>query len=589
MARTGFTQRLALFHRTLVTTACTLLFVQASWADDTGDAPASYGQATHVVVPGSPFLGFEEPDDNASVAGITAMGDDNDGVDDEGGVFAFPVLVQNSKSYDTNVFATNPGDTDATLVGWIDFDGDRQFDADEAASATVPAGTVNQKFKLVWPDLTGVTNAFAGTSYARFRISTDPLTAANHQGAAGNGEVEDYSLEILLDSDGDERPDISDNDNDNDGIPDAFEGVTADTDGDGIPDYLDTDSDADGIPDYIEAGSNPVLPADTDNDGTPDYLDQDSNNDGAPDSDPVSGDRDQDTLTDDVEGMVDTDRDGVLDLDDMDSDNDTIPDVIEAGSNAAFPVDTDGDGIADYLDLDSDNDGIADIREANSGEFDVNFVDANNDGRIDSQVLTGSNGYADLAETAADSGVPKFAIADTDGDGVRDFRESDSDSDGINDILEAGGADADGDGVVDSTVDIDQDGMVDGANLVTAPDSFPDVDSDNIPDFQDNNADGSAPAVVVQDDEPSVPAEPTVPSSDPVSSPTAGPLATPTVSLQSGLIETGLSGAGCTIGSPEGSGTDFMLWLLLALAVARLRFTGRRRALVTCGALQIRA
>jgi len=567
MARTRFTQRLALalFNRTLVTAACTLLITQGSWADDTGDAPASYGQATHVVVPGSAFLGFDEPDDNAPVAGITATGDDNDGVDDEGGVFDFPLLVQNGKSFDTNVFATNPGNTNATLVGWIDFNGDGQFKANEAASATVLAGAANQKFKLAWPDLTDVTTEFAGTSYARFRISTDPLTAANHQGAASDGEVEDYSLEILLDSDGDERPDISDNDNDNDGIPDAAEGVTADTDGDGIPDYLDVDSDADGIPDYVEAGSNPASPADTDNDSIPDYLDQDSNNDGAPDSDVASGDRDRDTLADDVEGVVDTDRDGVLDLDDLDSDNDTIPDVIEAGSNAAFPTDTDGDGIADYLDLDSDNDGIADIREANSGEFDVNSVDTNNDGRVDRHALTGANGYVDLAETAAESGVPKFAIADTDRDGVRDFRQLDSDSDGINDILEVGGADADGDGVVDSTVDIDQDGMVDGANLVTAPDSLPDVDSDSIPDFQDRNADGSGVVVVMQDDEP---ADSTAPS--------ASPLATPSVNAQSGFIETGLSGAGCSIGALGGPRADTLLWLLSALALARLGFTRRR-------------
>ncbi len=558
MARTDLTLHLAGFACKRTTAVVALLMSSVSFAADTGDAPASYGQASHAVVIGSPFLGNDEPDDNSPVAGITALDDDNDGLDDEGGVFAFPVLVQNGKSYDTNVFASNPLDTDATLVGWVDFDGDGRFDADEAATATVPAGTNNEKFKLQWPDLTNISSSFAGTTYARFRISTDALTEQSMQGPASDGEVEDYSLEILLDSDGDERPDITDPDNDNDGIPDIVEGVTVDSDGDQTPDYLDVDSDSDFIPDYVEAGSNPLVPADTDNDGIPDYLDQDSDDDGIPDSEEASGDADRDTIPDSIEADADTDRDGVLDRNDLDSDNDTIPDVIEVGDTPTSPVDSDGDGVPDYQDLDSDNDGIADIREANSGEFDVNTVDADNDGRVDSQQLTGANGYVDLAETAVDSGVPVFAIADTDGDGNRDFREIDSDGDGVADILEAGGTDTDSNGVLDNSVDIDQDGMVDGENLVVSADSLPDTDDDNIPDFQDDNADGSRTGPGQGDD----PTPPVTPVEPPDSSP----------GQNVGLIETGLSGgAGCAVGPVGSARTDAVLWLLLVVSLfARL-------------------
>ena len=57
------------------------------------------------------------------------------------------------------------------------------------------------------------------------------------------------------DADGDGIDDITDLDDDNDGIYDTYEGDdTIDTDGDGIPNYLDTDSDGDGCSDAEEAG-----------------------------------------------------------------------------------------------------------------------------------------------------------------------------------------------------------------------------------------------------------------------------------------------------------------------------------------------
>lgn len=527
-----------MFHHAVVNlllAGATMSFAGAARSADSGDAPASFGQALHEIVPGAPYLGDVEPDEDSLTTDVNAAGDDENGVDDEGGVFAFPVLVQNTKSYDTNVFASNPSDNNATLAGWIDFDGNGFFDTDEYATATVVAGTVNGKYKLNWPDLTGISSSFAGTTYARFRISTSLLSADASTGVVADGEVEDYALQILLDSDGDERPDISDPDNDNDGIPDTVEGLDRDTDNDGTPDYLDVDSDADFVPDYIEAGSNPLFPVDSDSDGIPDYLDGDSNNDGVPDSQPSAGDADNDTLNDAVEGSVDTDGDGILDRDDIDSDNDTIPDVIEAGILMGIPADTDGDGIADYLDGDSDNDGIPDIREANSGELNVNKLDLNNDGRVDAGLLTGANGLVNTAETVADSGVPLFAVADSDADGIRDFRDIDSDNDGVSDLLEGGGLDTDGNGLVDSFNDLNQDGIVDNANLALLG-ILPDTDADGIPDFQDDDADGSS------------------------ASPDNG---TPTNPGQS--LETGLSGGvGCSVGTPQQS-SDTLFWVFLSL------------------------
>lgn len=538
-------------------------------AADTGDAPPGYGEATHAVVEGSPWLGDVPPDDNPAFADDTAEADDSDGIDDEGGVFAFATLVQNGKAYMTNVFASNPTAEAATLVAWIDFDGNAQFDADEGVVINVPAGSDNEKFRAIWPDLTNVSSDYFGRSYARYRISTDPLTVADAQGSASDGEVEDFRIEILADSDGDERPDSEDLDNDNDGIPDTVEGTQNDSDGDGINDYLDTDSDNDSVPDFIEAGQNPLAPVDSDGDGSPDYLDTDSDNDGTLDGAPMPGDTDQDGITDDLEGTddEDTDADGIANRADLDSDNDTIPDAIELGDNAGSPVDTDGDGIADFLDLDSDNDGITDIREANTGELNVNLIDTDNDGRVDSDQIFGTNGLVDVAETKPDSGILIFAVGDSDGDGVRDFRDLDSDNDTVFDVLETAGTDADSNGLVDSTTDNNQDGIVDGTNTVLINGPLPDTDEDFVPDFQDSDANGSEDVDPVSpgDDGGTPPGDGTAPGdgTTPVDDQSPSPV---------GQIQTGLSGGvGCSVHNfRTGTHAAFDPTLLVLIAMSAI-------------------
>ena len=474
----------------------------AARADDTGDAPEGYGPATHAVVPGAPFLGREAPDDNAPAASLSADGDDVAEGDDEDGVFAFPALVQNGKAYSVNAFASNPSGRAATLRAWVDFDGDGAFQADESATATVPAGASNEKFKLRWNDLAGVTTDFTGETYARFRITTDGLAAGDAAGAKADGEVEDYLLSVEPDTDGDEVPDALDADNDNDGIPDTVEVVGVDTDGDGTPDYLDPDSDGDGVADFAEAGADPARPVDSDGDGAPDYLDTDSDGDGTPDGAAAADDLDGDGASASVEGEGDADGDGVANDGDLDADNDSIPDAVELGDGDA-PVDTDGDGVPDFLDLDSDNDGLADLVEGGGAALVAADVDADGDGRIDDGLPVGANGLLDAFETEPDSGRPSFATVDTDGDGARDYVDLDADGDSVNDVAEAGladdeadglvegYADTDGDGVADALDDADADGFADGAGS-RAPAALPDTDADGTPDVRDPDADGSS-------------------------------------------------------------------------------------------------
>jgi len=606
-----------------------MIYPMSALALDTGDAPASYGLATHNVVANAPHIGDIAPDDNAPINTPQANGDDNGATpDDEDGVFAFPVLVEFSKAYDTNVFVYNPSGQNATLVGWVDFDSNGTFEPDEAASANVPAGADNLKIKLLWPDNDGISAGIVGPTFARFRITTDPITTADALGGFNDGEVEDYTLPILADNDGDEIPDTLDPDNDNDGIPDAVEGKTLDTDNDGTPNYLDVDSDDDSIPDFAEAGPNVINPKDTDGDGTQDYLDLDSNNDGTQDIAGDSADSDSDGILDSIEGSIDSDGDGIVNSLDMDSDNDLIPDAVELGLTAPTPVDTDGDLIPDYLDLDSDNDGIPDIYESNQAMVDVPVIDADNDGAADSGLVFGANGYLDVAEKGVDSGIPIFAVPDSDGDGVRDFRDLDSDNDGSNDVIESGGTDNDNNGLVDVIVDVNQNGIPDNydftqtggvdtdgdgiddtvdLDIVNGPDAdndnvldsvdldvngdgivdgvvsdqlndlyrngeLPDLDDDNIPDFRDDDIVGdTATNPQTGGNTPTGGTNAGTPTNTGgTNTNTAAPTNT-TAGNANAIVETGLSGSACSIGSRSGNDPIFPGLLLLGSTVIFFR------------------
>jgi hypothetical protein len=294
---------------------------------------------------------------------------------------------------------------------------------------------------------------------------------------------DDGVTDVVVDKDGDRAPDFQDLDADNDGIPDVVEAGGVDINGDGIADDF-TDVDNDGLNDNNDG--------DVGNDGTAEntisalqLTGADVDNDGRPDSYP--------------EG--DSDGDGILDQLDLDADNDGIPDVVEVGgtdTNGDGRIDDytdgDGDGFANSVDGDTNNDGTID----NSNTLQVTGADTNNDGKADS-----------------------YPEGDADGDGVLDYLDLDADNDGIPDVVEAGGTDADGDGIADNYADADNDGfndVVDGdpnnalpigsdaagsntndalvatgsdANNDGAPDNYPngDLDQDGVLNHLDLDAD----------------------------------------------------------------------------------------------------
>jgi uncharacterized repeat protein (TIGR01451 family) len=170
---------------------------------DYGDAPNSFGNASHVI-PTTPnvYLGNTPPDQESgtqlgSDAGATAAGDDGNGTDDED---AFTTLANVSTvgNYNLTVPVTNTSGNPATLHAWIDFDKDGEFEAGEHKSATVANGDTSASLKWAVP-----VGTLPGSTHARFRLTTDTLTDLTGTtfddrsiGNASNGEVEDYPVTI---------------------------------------------------------------------------------------------------------------------------------------------------------------------------------------------------------------------------------------------------------------------------------------------------------------------------------------------------------------------------------------------------------
>ncbi len=175
------------------------------------------------------------------------------------------------------------------------------------------------------------------------------------------------AIETTEDADHDGVPNSLDLDSDQNGIPDAEEGV-GDSDGDLRHDFRDLDDDNDRITDARElAISGPA--DDADGDGAPNWRDRDS---------------DDDTIDDEDEWGDDCDGDGTADALDTDSDDDGWLDAEEAGdaSRLTRPIDTDADGWSDGCDPDSDGDSLLDSDERARGTARLEW-DTDGDGAAD--------------------------------------------------------------------------------------------------------------------------------------------------------------------------------------------------------------
>jgi len=160
---------------------------------DYGDAPDTYdlaGEASHGILEGL-FMGAGVDAEVGAQSGAFADGDDNSDTDDEDGVtFTTQLVADATASVDIEISASNV--SRGVVQGWLDFDADGVFDADEQiiTDGDVVAGANTFTFNIP-------ADAQLGDTYARFRYGYERGLGPN--GAAIAGEVEDYAIGVLTD------------------------------------------------------------------------------------------------------------------------------------------------------------------------------------------------------------------------------------------------------------------------------------------------------------------------------------------------------------------------------------------------------
>jgi hypothetical protein len=153
--------------------------------------------AAHII-DGVTFLGTSVDNEPDGQPDPNALGDDNDGNDDEDGVTVnpiFPVVPGGNIWYD--IVAS----VDGNLNVWIDWNANGSW-ADAGEHVLVDWALVsglNTVFVSIPP------NALVGTTYTRFRFSSE--TGLGYTGIAADGEVEDHELTIEGDLDFGDAPD----------------------------------------------------------------------------------------------------------------------------------------------------------------------------------------------------------------------------------------------------------------------------------------------------------------------------------------------------------------------------------------------
>uniref|UniRef100_UPI0037C5313D GEVED domain-containing protein n=1 Tax=Prosthecobacter sp. TaxID=1965333 RepID=UPI0037C5313D len=136
--------------------------------------------------------------ESAATTDATATGDDLSGNDDEDGV-TLPAFIVQGTSGSLSVNLTNTTGATAYLNAWIDYNNNGVLtDSGEqiATNTLITTGTSNSNRSFTFTVPAG---ASVGTSGVRVRLTSTSSPGAT--GASGNGEVEDYVVNILPPSD----------------------------------------------------------------------------------------------------------------------------------------------------------------------------------------------------------------------------------------------------------------------------------------------------------------------------------------------------------------------------------------------------
>ncbi len=152
---------------------------------DFGDAPESYGWASHYIILNTRYLGSPPDGEAAQQYSQEADGDDRSGSDDEDGV-TFPDMIQGTRvTVRINIVGSG------RLNGWMDWNGDGDFDdSNEKVASNISRSTGSFNLSVNVP-----IDAIASRPvFVRFRYGPNDL---NSTGSATYGEVEDYFVKII--------------------------------------------------------------------------------------------------------------------------------------------------------------------------------------------------------------------------------------------------------------------------------------------------------------------------------------------------------------------------------------------------------
>lgn len=155
---------------------------------DYGDLPAVYGNPSAGIVPGF-SLGTKIDREDTGIPTVNATGDDTTGIDDEDGVTLLAPLVVGANNNRVQIIVTNITGVSGYLQGWMDFNGDGDFnDAGEHIITDAIAQTGPYTFSIP-------AGANVGNVLARFRLSG--VKGVGPTADAQIGEVEDYQFQTL--------------------------------------------------------------------------------------------------------------------------------------------------------------------------------------------------------------------------------------------------------------------------------------------------------------------------------------------------------------------------------------------------------
>lgn len=177
------------------TRAPTLTISYSCPSFDRGDAPSAYGDPRHNV-PTTPtiFLGApgDEPDEESVTQfSLGADGDDTDGNDDENGV-TFRSPAGTNQSIIADVVVTNTSGGDVNVCGWLDRPDGSPGDF-SAADGFCQTTAISDTLNFTWSNLP---TDQSYSTYARFRVTAEPLTTSDWSTTAANGEAEDYRIDF---------------------------------------------------------------------------------------------------------------------------------------------------------------------------------------------------------------------------------------------------------------------------------------------------------------------------------------------------------------------------------------------------------